>query len=110
GATGRTVTCLRSVHLSRPRRYLADRAVSTVVNGSHTRGAVDMAVRAVIERQYLTTAEVAELFRTTAETVRYWRWAGKGPRSIKVGRRVLYDVGDVEAYRAALRDAGPDAA
>jgi hypothetical protein len=37
----------------------------------------------------LTTDEVADRYRTTPETVRYWRHIGKGPRSFKVGRRVL---------------------
>ena len=46
----------------------------------------------------LTTAEVAEMFRTSAETVRYWRHVGKGPRSYKVGRRVLYRESDVAAW------------
>lgn len=55
--------------------------------------------------RYLTTAEVAELCRTSAETVRYWRHVGKGARSFKVGRRVLYDAADVEAWLAQLRDA-----
>ncbi len=38
----------------------------------------------------LTTDEVAAVFRTSPETVRYWRHVGKGPASFKVGRRVLY--------------------
>jgi excisionase family DNA binding protein len=46
--------------------------------------------------QYLTTVEVAELLRTPAETLRYWRAAGKGPKSFKMGRRVLYARTDVE--------------
>lgn len=48
--------------------------------------------------KYLTTDEVAELLRTPAETVRYWRHVGKGPRSFKLGRRVLYAVEDVQAF------------
>jgi excisionase family DNA binding protein len=60
---------------------------------------------------YLTTPEVAELLRTPAETVRFWRHAGKGPKSFKVGRRVLYARADVEAFIAEARAAGgPDAA
>jgi excisionase family DNA binding protein len=54
-------------------------------------------------RQYLTTGEVADLLRTSAETVRYWRHIGNGPRSFKVGRRVLYAIEDVEAFVAAAR-------
>lgn len=40
--------------------------------------------------KYLTTEEVAELLRTSPESVRFWRHAKKGPTSVKVGRRVLY--------------------
>lgn len=47
---------------------------------------------------YMTTAEVAELTRTSPETVRYWRHIGKGPRSFKVGRRRLYDTADVHSW------------
>ncbi len=52
---------------------------------------------------YLTTEEVAELLRTTPETCRYWRHIGKGPKSFKVGRRVLYDSADVQAFIDAAR-------
>lgn len=53
--------------------------------------------------KYLTTAEVAEMTRTPAETIRYWRFVGKGPKSFKLGRRVLYALEDVEAYIAQAR-------
>lgn len=43
----------------------------------------------------MTTEEVATLARTSPETVRYWRHVGKGPKSFKVGRRVLYDRSDI---------------
>lgn len=52
---------------------------------------------------YLTTNEVAEALRTPAETVRYWRHVGKGPKSFKIGRRVLYAAEDVEAFIADAR-------
>lgn len=53
--------------------------------------------------KYLTTPEVAEHCRTSPETVRYWRHLGKGPKSFKVGRRVLYAAEDVEAWLEAAR-------
>lgn len=53
--------------------------------------------------KFLTTSEVAEALRTPAETVRYWRHVGKGPKSFKVGRRVLYAAEDVEAFIAQAR-------
>lgn len=46
----------------------------------------------------MTVNEVADLLRTSPETVRYWRHIGKGPKSFKVGRRVLYAAADVEAF------------
>lgn len=51
----------------------------------------------------MTTAEVAERVRTTPATVRYWRHKGTGPAALKVGRRVLYRVHDVEAWLDSLR-------
>lgn len=51
--------------------------------------------------RYMTTEEVADLCRTSAESVRYWRNVGKGPDCIKVGRRVLYAVDDVESWLAS---------
>jgi len=59
-------------------------------------------------KKYLMTAEVAEELRTPLETVRYWRHVGKGPKSFKVGRRVLYAAEDVEAFIAAARTAEAD--
>lgn len=53
--------------------------------------------------KYLTTDEVAEMCRTSPETCRYWRHVGKGPRSFKLGRRVLYAAEDVERFIAEAR-------
>jgi len=56
---------------------------------------------------YLTTAEVAELCRTSPETVRFWRHVGKGPKSFKVGRRVLYPATEVQAWLDRLVSESP---
>ncbi|MDQ2782708.1 MAG: helix-turn-helix domain-containing protein [Actinomycetota bacterium] len=56
--------------------------------------------------EYLTTEEVAKLLRTPTETVRYWRHVGKGPRSFKLGRRVLYAASDVSAFLEDARRVG----
>jgi excisionase family DNA binding protein len=55
--------------------------------------------------EFMTTKEVAELLRTSPETVRYWAWRGEGgPKgSFKAGRRRLYPRADVEAYIAERR-------
>ncbi|MEW2449499.1 helix-turn-helix domain-containing protein [Streptomyces parvulus] len=54
--------------------------------------------------RYLTTAEVAERYRTAESTVRYWRQIKKGPRGIKVGKRVLYPEAELLHYERALID------
>jgi len=46
----------------------------------------------------LTTNELAELYRTSPATVRYWRHIGYGPKGRKVGRRVLYEHSEVESF------------
>lgn len=55
--------------------------------------------------KYLTTAELAARLRTKPETIRYWRHIGKGPRSWKPGRTVLYAIEDVEAWENEHREA-----
>lgn len=58
-------------------------------------------------REYLDSRQVFEMTGTPVETLRYWRWRrkGEGPKSFKLGRRVLYDRRDVEAWIEAARAA-----
>jgi DNA-binding transcriptional MerR regulator len=56
--------------------------------------------------QLLTTKELAELYRTSPETVRYWRAVGYGPKGRKVGRHVLYARSEVEAFWRSLQEQG----
>jgi hypothetical protein len=42
-----------------------------------------------------TLPEAAALLRTPPATLRYWRHLGTGPRSFKIGRRVMYDEVDL---------------
>jgi excisionase family DNA binding protein len=54
----------------------------------------------------LTIEEVAELTRLPVATLRWYRAMGKGgPKSGKLGRRVVYRRADVEAWIAAAFDA-----
>ena len=46
----------------------------------------------------LTVAEVAEILRKPAGTLRYWRSINRGPRSFRVGSTVVYERADVAAY------------
>jgi predicted DNA-binding transcriptional regulator AlpA len=58
-------------------------------------------------RRLVTTAEVAELVRVPASTVRYWRHINSGPKGFRVGRRVVYWLEDVEAWLADCAHAEP---
>lgn len=58
--------------------------------------------KTIIPNDYLVTNEVAERYRTSPATVRYWRHTGYGPKSIKVGRHVLYPVAEIEKFDKKL--------
>jgi DNA-binding transcriptional MerR regulator len=52
----------------------------------------------------LTVADVAEMTRLSAGTLRYWRALGEGgPPSFKLGRRVMYRRADVEKWLEKAR-------
>lgn len=69
-----------------------------IANGTPVNGGTEV--------DYLTTAEVGELIRRPAETLRYWRWRGEGPPSFKIGRRVLYDRDELKAWIDAQKRNG----
>lgn len=52
-------------------------------------------------KTYLTTEKLAEFLNISIQTLNKWRWEGKGPRFVKLGSRVVYDLADVETYVAA---------
>ena len=50
------------------------------------------------EPELLTIVEAAELLRAPVATLRYWRHLGTGPRSFRLGRRVLYRADDLRSW------------
>ncbi len=56
--------------------------------------------------QLLTIAEAALLLRTPVATLRYWRHLGTGPRSFRLGRRVVYRRDDLQSWIDACRHHG----
>jgi excisionase family DNA binding protein len=46
----------------------------------------------------LVTEEVAQLLQTSPSTIRYWRHKGYGPKGVRVGRRVLYPLSEVQRW------------
>lgn len=53
----------------------------------------------------LTEQDVMNMTGLARGTLAYWRHAGQGPRSYKLGRRVRYDETDVLAWIAAQKTA-----
>ena len=47
--------------------------------------------------------EVAQTLGVSVHTVRYWRYSGTGPPSIKVGRVVRFDPNDLADWLNANR-------
>ena len=57
---------------------------------------------------HLNQIDLARRWKLSPRTLERWRWAGCGPRYVKVGGRVLYRLEDIEAYEAAgLRETDP---
>ena len=59
-----------------------------------------MQERQMSDTQYLTAEEVAERYRgeITTGTLRNWRSMRIGPSFVKVGKGVLYSVGELDAW------------
>ena len=56
------------------------------------------------EPELLTITEAAELLRAPVATLRYWRHLGTGPRSFRLGRRVLHRSDDLRSWIDAQHD------
>jgi hypothetical protein len=52
---------------------------------------------------YLTLAEVAERYRKTPATIRYWRHIGFGPKGVRVGTTVLYPLDEIDKFDQEIR-------
>jgi DNA-binding transcriptional MerR regulator len=70
----------------------------------------------VADTGFLTTAEVAERYRTSPSTIRYWRMTGYLRAGTQYGRRTLYDPAELDEFDrqrraddAAERDPQPAA-
>ncbi|WP_309237197.1 helix-turn-helix domain-containing protein [Actinomadura sp. BRA 177] len=59
--------------------------------------------------EYRTTREVAEYFRTSEETVRYWKHIGK-IKGIRPGRRNLFPISEIERLEREAASSGPESA
>lgn len=51
-------------------------------------------------RRLLLTQEAADLLRISQKSMIRMRQRGEGPRFVKLNRRIVYDVADLESYVA----------
>lgn len=58
----------------------------------------------------LTIDETAAMIRRPVNTLRYWRHEGTGPKSARIGRRVMYRRADVTAWIEAQYEDAPGGA
>jgi excisionase family DNA binding protein len=55
----------------------------------------------IMKDALLDTEEAAEYMRVPAGTLRQWRYLGRGPAYVHVGRAVRYREGDLDAWLEA---------
>ena len=46
----------------------------------------------------LKTEEAAKFLQVKPATLEQWRWSGKGPLFVKLGRSVMYRKADLDAF------------
>jgi len=46
----------------------------------------------------LSEEELATRWKITPITLSHWRWSGRGPRFVKIGRHIFYRPKDVELF------------
>jgi hypothetical protein len=51
--------------------------------------------------QHMDQKILADRWQLSPRTLEQWRWQGRGPRYLKIERRVLYRLEDIEAFEAA---------
>lgn len=52
---------------------------------------------------FLTAEQLATRWLIRTETLSQWRWNGRGPQYLKIGRRVLYRLEDVLCFEEQKR-------
>lgn len=54
----------------------------------------------MVEQEFMTLDEVAAYFRLRRDSVKFWRYQGRGPRCTKIGKHLLYRTTDVHEWAA----------
>lgn len=60
----------------------------------------DSSMECVMAIRHLNQIELAARWNISHRTLERWRWAGEGPKFLKMGGRVVYRLEDIEAFEA----------
>ena len=53
-----------------------------------------------MHKNLISARMLSERWSLPTTKLNQWRWNGRGPRHVKLGRRVMYRIQDVEAFEA----------
>ncbi|HEY4031989.1 MAG TPA: tyrosine-type recombinase/integrase [Caulobacteraceae bacterium] len=94
----------RLMALRRPEGKDARARANVVAAPPGTRGVLGE----VIATEWLDTLAAAQIVGSTVGTLQTWRWMGLGPPYRRVGRRIVYARGDVDAWKTEQDSARAD--
>ena len=52
------------------------------------------------DKIFLTPNSLAARWKMSAEALNQWRWNGKTPPYLKMGKKILYDLEEIERFEA----------
>lgn len=52
------------------------------------------------DKIFLTPRTLADRWNITPEALSQWRWNGRTPPYLKIGKRILYDLEAIEKYES----------
>lgn len=55
---------------------------------------------------HLNQLELARRWSMSPRTLERWRWTGEGPHFLKIGKRVIYPLAEIEAFETERLMAG----
>ena len=54
--------------------------------------------------EMITSVQLAKRWDMNLSTLRQWRWRGYGPSYLKIGKKILYRMQDIEAFEQNRQD------
>jgi len=55
-----------------------------------------------MNKNLITPAQLADRWSIGESTLGQWRWNGRGPQFLKLGKRIMYRPQDIEAFEVSI--------